>query len=191
MPSKFKRFRGPFPAGLTFAPSASTRMMVLGVAGFLAAAALAGSPPPKPAVGRPAPDFRLESLGKSRAATALKDLSGQVVLIDFWASWCGPCKRTLPELARLGARHPGLKVLAVSIDEDRAKAVGFLKGKDWGLQTLHDSGREVAASYDLAGMPSAVLIDRRGVLRGRWDGYTERDLGRMEAEARKLLEEKP
>lgn len=184
MPSKTDRPRGPFPAGLTLALLAA-----------LAATALAVSPAPGPAaVGRPAPDFRLESLGKSRTPTALKDLSGQVVLIDFWASWCGPCKRTLPELARLGARHPGLKVLAVSIDEDRAKAVGFLKAKDRGLQglhALHDSGREVAASYDLAGMPSAVLIDRRGVLRGRWDGYTERDLGRMEAEARKLLEEKP
>ena len=104
-----RALRGPLPGALALALLAS-----------LAASALAGSPGPKPAVGRPAPDFRLESLGRPRAATTLKDLSGQVVLIDFWASWCGPCKRTLPALARLGARHGGLKVLAVSVDDDRA-----------------------------------------------------------------------
>jgi len=183
MPSKSKSLRGALPACL-----------LLALLAVLAAPVPAGWPVPKPAVGRPAPDFRLESLGRSRAATTLKDLTGQVVLIDFWASWCGPCKRTLPELARLGARHGGLKVLAVSVDEDRAKAAGFLKRGDSGLlalNVLHDAGREVAARYDLGGMPSAVLIDRKGVLRARWDGYTERDLGRMEAEVRKLLEEKP
>lgn len=185
MPSPSRALSGPLPAGVAFALLAA-----------LAASVLAGSPAPapKPVLGRPAPDFRLESLGKSRAATSLKDLAGEVVLIDFWASWCGPCKRTLPELVRLGARHGGLKVLAVSVDEDRAKAASFLKGRDGrllALDALHDAGREVAARYDLAGMPSAVLIDRKGVLRARWDGYTERDLGRMEAEIRKLLEEKP
>lgn len=149
----------------------------------------------KPRVGEPAPDFTLKGLGRPpAAATSLKGLEGRVVLLDFWASWCAPCQRTLPELARMGSRHPGLKVLAVSLDEDRSKAQAFLRGRggpDTSLAVLHDAKREVAARYDLAGMPAAVLIDRKGVLRARFDGYTERDLGKMETEARKLLEERP
>lgn len=180
MPSRIRKPSGPFPAGLLALLSAA------------AVAVTAASAPERPKVGDRAPDFRLEGLGKSLPrAVSLKGLEGQVVLLDFWASWCGPCKRTLPELARMGARHPGLQVLAVSLDENRNKALGFLKGLDTGLSTLHDAGQKVAASYDLAGMPAAVLIDRKGVLRARFDGYTERDLKRLEAEARKLLEEKP
>jgi thiol-disulfide isomerase/thioredoxin len=190
MPSRIRALSGPLSAGLPALLSAAV------LAASLAAApqAPAAAPPAggKPRIGDRAPGFRLEGLGKARAeAVTLEALAGQVVLIDFWASWCAPCKRTLPELARLGARHPGLKVLAVSLDEDRAKALGFLKGRDSGLLALHDAGRVVAERYDLAGMPAAVLVDRKGVLRARFDGYTERDLAGLEAEVRKLLEEKP
>jgi hypothetical protein len=85
-------------------------------------------------------------------------------------------------------------VLAVSLDEDRTKAEAFLSklgdGAS-GLTALHDANREVAGRYGLEGMPAAVLIDRKGILRARFDGYTERDLGKMEAEIRGLLQEKP
>jgi cytochrome c biogenesis protein CcmG/thiol:disulfide interchange protein DsbE len=165
---------------------------------LLAVPASIASKAARPELGLPAPDFTLSPLAGKGEATSLKSLEGQVVLLDFWASWCAPCKRTLPEIARMGSRHKGLKVLAVSLDEDRRKAVVFLKdgagdmkGAGMDMDALHDAKQEVAARYDLAGMPAAVLIDRKGVLRARYDGYTERDLKRMEAEARKLLEEKP
>jgi thiol-disulfide isomerase/thioredoxin len=198
MLSRFRSRSGPLSAGLPALLSASRLaaaiLFAAVLAGSLAAMPAAAATPSggKPKVGDPAPGFRLEGLGKARAgAVSLEALAGQVVLVDFWASWCAPCKRTLPELARLGARYPGLKVLAVSLDEDRSKALRFLAGQDSALLALHDARREVAERYDLAGMPAAVLIDRKGVLRARFDGYTERDLAGLEAEVRKLWEEKP
>ena len=80
-------------------------------------------------------------------------------------------------------------VLAVSIDEKPANALEFLKPRDARLIYLHDAGRAVASRYDLGGMPSLVLIDRKGVLRYRHDGYTEDDARIIEAEVRKLMEE--
>ena len=140
MPSRIRSLSGPRSAGLTALLSAAVLAAALAAAQQAPAATPAGG---KPRIGDRAPGFRLEGLGKSRAeAVSLEALAGQVVLIDFWASWCAPCKRTLPELARLGARHPGLKVLAVSLDEDRSKALGFLKGQDKGLLALHDAGFE-------------------------------------------------
>lgn len=178
MPSRFATFRGPLLAGpLAF---------LAALAALSAAPAAAGAP----GVGDRAPAFELKALAQGRPGASLAALSGEVVLLDFWASWCAPCKRTLPGLARLQKRHRGLKVLAVSLDEDRAKALAFLKGQDTSLAALHDAGRRVAESYDLGGMPAAVLIDRKGVLRARYDGYTEDDLAAMEAEARQLMEEK-
>ena len=153
---------------------------------FLAAFALGAAAGPQ--VGKPAPGFRLSGLQNGREVS-LASLSGKVVLVDFWASWCTPCRRTLPELARLRARHPNLVVLAVSIDEERSKAVKFLKGMDTNLVTLHDAKRVVAEAYALGGMPSAVLIDRKGVLRKRFDGYTEREMPTLEKQADDLLKE--
>jgi thiol-disulfide isomerase/thioredoxin len=140
--------------------------------------------------GKPAPDFSLEALGKD-GSVQLKSLAGKVVLIDFWASWCAPCRKTLPELARLEGKHPGLVVLAVSVDESRKKALAFLKEQDSRLTALHDAKQKVADEYGLEGMPTGFLIDRQGVLRYRHDGYGEGDLEKLEEEVRKLLEEKP
>ncbi|HLP41029.1 MAG TPA: TlpA disulfide reductase family protein [Fibrobacteria bacterium] len=148
-------------------------------------------------VGAAAPAFSLESLeslGAPGGAVALGDLTGQVVLLDFWATWCAPCRKTLPGLSDLMRRNPGLAVLAASLDEDRAKARDFLRRLPGGnpvFRVLHDSGRKAAETYGLKGMPAAVLIDGKGILRGRYDGYTERDLAAMETAIRALLEEKP
>lgn len=182
MPSRFRTFRGPLLAGPPALLAALVALAALGAAPASAAA---------PRVGDRAPAFDLKPLVAGRPGASLASLSGEVVLLDFWASWCAPCKLTLPGLARLQKRHRGLRVLAVSLDEDRGKALAFLKGQDTSLAALHDAGRKVAESYDLGGMPAAVLIDRKGVLRARYDGYVEDDLEAMEADARKLMEEKP
>ena len=87
-------------------------------------------------------------------------------------------------------RNPALVVMALSIDEDRAKAVDFLKARDTSVLFLHDAKREAAKKFDLGGMPSAYLIDKHGVLRNRFDGYGEAEMMSIEAEVKKLLEEK-
>jgi len=142
-------------------------------------------------VGRAAPPFELKSLHASKPFS-LEAARGQVVLIDFWASWCAPCKRTLPALRDMKARFPSASVLAISVDEDENRAKRFLKGADpEGLLTLHDPKGEVAGLYAIQGMPSAVLIDKGGILRFRHDGYSESDLEKIQIELQVLLKEKP
>jgi thiol-disulfide isomerase/thioredoxin len=164
---------------------------------LLGAAVLAGPravPASGPKAARPgasAPDFRLPRLLDGGEA-GLKAYAGDVVVLDFWASWCAPCAKTLPHLARLGAGRSGLAVLALSIDEDRGKALDFLGRRERahpGLTYLHDRKRAVAEAYDLGGMPSLVIIDRKGVVRYRHDGYTEADLKAIESEIAAVMGE--
>ncbi|HKP94481.1 MAG TPA: TlpA disulfide reductase family protein [Fibrobacteria bacterium] len=163
-------------------------LLVLGLALGLALAASAGAAAPKP--GSRAPAFNLPDLIRGGNAVSLRSLEGKVVMVDFWASWCPPCRKTLPLLGRMRLRHPSLVVLAVSVDEDRSKALDFLASRrDTSLVYLHDPGKSAAADYDLGGMPSLYLIDKKGVLRCRFDGYSESDMKQMEEETRKLLEE--
>lgn len=143
-----------------------------------------------PKAGVPAPDFSLPSLVDGGKKLSLKSLAGRVVVVDFWASWCAPCAKTLPRLSKL--RRDGLAVLALSIDEDRAKALDFLDRKERtapSLSYLHDAKRAVAEAYDPGGMPSLFIVDRKGVLRYRHDGYTEADLKQIESEVAALLGE--
>lgn len=154
---------------------------------LLCAAAFAG---PKP--GAPAPDFSLPRLLDGGEAVSLKSLAGRVVILDFWASWCAPCAKTLPRLTGLASGHPGMAVLALSIDEDKGKALDFLGRKERahpGLIYLHDGKRAVAEAYDPGGMPSLMIVDRKGVLRYRHDGYTEADLKAIEAEIAAVMGE--
>jgi cytochrome c biogenesis protein CcmG/thiol:disulfide interchange protein DsbE len=154
----------------------------------LSAAAASGGPMP----GAPAPDFKLPRLLESGGDVGIKTYAGQVIVLDFWASWCAPCAKTLPRLSRMGAGHPGLAVLALSIDEDKDKALDFLGRKERSgtrLIYLHDRKREVAEAYDLGGMPSLVIIDRKGMVRYRHDGYTQADMKVIEAEIASVMEE--
>jgi len=163
------------------------RVSVLLLSGLLCAAASAGPMP-----GAPAPDFKLPRLLAGGEDVGIKTYAGKVIVLDFWASWCAPCAKTSPRLSRMGAGHPGLAVLALSIDEDKGKAIDFLGRKEKSspfLIYLHDRKRAVAEAYDLGGMPSLVIVDRKGVVRYRHDGYTEADLKSIEAEIAAVMEE--
>ncbi len=143
---------------------------------------------PKP--GGLAPSFSLPDLFHNHAAVNLHASEGKVVLVDFWASWCPPCNKTVAELGHLRSRNPALVIMALSVDEDRTKAMDFLKIRDTTVIFLHDAKRETAKKFDLGGMPSAFLIDKHGILRHRYDGYGEGEIKKIEAEVKKLLEEK-
>lgn len=118
-------------------------------------------------VGQPAPAFSLPRVG-SGAPVSLGSLRGQVVVIDFWASWCRPCIEAMPELDRLtrelGPR--GLQVLAVSIDEEASAAEGALGSGSHAFTPLHDGDSAVAERYGVGGsLPATVVIDRQGRVR--------------------------
>jgi peroxiredoxin len=144
----------------------------------LAAAAMAGSAASAavtPAAG--APDFTLPTLGGPNLR--LQEQRGRVVMINFWASWCGPCRDEMPQLARLYDKYraSGFTVLAVNIDEDPHKAANVAQQLGMRFPVLLDTGKQVSRLYDLSAMPSTVLVDRDGrvryVHRGYRDGYAE------------------
>lgn len=127
-------------------------------------------------VGQPAPAFELRTADGRRVSLAA--LRGRVVLVDFWASWCGPCVRELPELGRLGRElgPRGLAVLAVNVEENAAAA----RSAPDGLTVLVE-GREVAARYGVDQLPHRVLVGRDGVIR-----YARRGAGGARALAQHL-----
>ncbi len=158
------------------------------LAAALLASGLFAAPMP---IGQSAGDFQLQGLSKNDVIR-LSAFKGQVVLIDFWASWCAPCKKSLPELRRLKSELPSAVFLAISEDEEIAKARRFLANSDpQGLVTLLDSAGKVAEHFGVDGMPTALLIDRKGVLRFRHDGYSVKDLARIKIELQVLMKEAP
>jgi thiol-disulfide isomerase/thioredoxin len=142
-----------------------------------------------PKIGDKIPEVRLPSIHGTDTLD-LKDLRGSVVLLDFWASWCLPCKKLMPKLTEISARHPNLKLVTLSVDEDPRKARKFLLNLAPGLVGLHDAQKKAADGFGLEGMPASFLIDHQGNLRFRHDGYTERDLGLIERQIAVLEKER-
>jgi cytochrome c biogenesis protein CcmG/thiol:disulfide interchange protein DsbE len=151
-------------------------------------AASAGWTGKKKTVGQPAPEFTLSGL-TSDDSVRLSALRGKVVLIDFWASWCMPCRQLMPRLAEIKTRFPDAEVVAVSVDINREKAVTFLRAVEPSLRAVHDTAQEVSKAYGVERMPSSFLVDKQGVLRFRHDGYTAKSLESIERQIQLLLNE--
>jgi cytochrome c biogenesis protein CcmG/thiol:disulfide interchange protein DsbE len=174
-------------------------------AGALAASACAGSPTARStssstststaavsasaAVGQPLPPLELHDLdGK---AWPLQSLHGRVVLLDVWASWCGPCREELPLLDEIAGRVQGrgIDIVAVSIDEDRGAAEELLRARpSWRLRVAHDPEGRLPKALRPPKMPSSYVIDRNGVLRRVHAGFAREDAARLEAELIELSE---
>jgi peroxiredoxin len=136
-----------------------------------------------------APDFTLKSAeGRN---LRLQEQRGQVVLVNFWASWCGPCKQEMPHLNRLYDKYraSGFTLLAVNIDDDARH--GAATAAKWGLRfpVLLDADKTVTKLYDLGAMPSTVLIDRDGRVRYLHRGYREGVEDTYERQIRELVKE--
>ena len=153
-----------------------------------AATAPSGRAPAGPAIGQALPELPLRDPASGQALS-LKSLAGQVVLIDIWASWCGPCKEELPLLDEMAGRlaSSGVQILAVSIDEDAEAMNEFLRSKkNWQLRLAHDPLRKVPAQLQPTKMPSSYVVDRTGVLKKIYGGFSRSDLPRLEHELREL-----
>ncbi|MDH3253337.1 MAG: TlpA family protein disulfide reductase, partial [Ignavibacteria bacterium] len=137
-------------------------------------------------VGKPAPDFTLATID-GQSDLSLKDLRGYVVVLDFWASWCAPCRRSLPELALLESGMKGVKVLAINIDDERQNGIDFLKRNRVSVIALYDKDKEVVSRYDIPAMPSALIIDKKGIVRFLHVGYTADDLDGFKKQIEGLL----
>ena len=156
----------------------------------LALAALACTLPVSATTPEPmAPDFTLPA--RSGGAVHLNDLKGQVVMINFWASWCGPCRQEMPLLEQMHKRYSalGFTLVGVNVDADSKDAVEWLSKTPVSFPVLFDRESKVSAMYDVKAMPSTVFIDRQGNVRALHKGYKAGDEGEYLNQIRALLKE--
>jgi peroxiredoxin len=136
-----------------------------------------------------APDFTLARAEGGNLRLA--EQRGQVVLINFWASWCGPCRVEMPHLNRLHAAYgaSGFTVLGINIDDNPAH--GAATAARWGLKfpVLLDASKQVTRVYDLGAMPGTVLVDRDGRVRFLHRGYRDGMEAEYERQIRELVKE--
>lgn len=139
--------------------------------------------------GQTAPDFALKS--SSGENLRLSEYRGDVVMVNFWATWCGPCRQEMPLLDELYARYGrvGFSLLGVNIDDNQSKAMNMVSELGVSFPVLFDSTKEVSKLYDVDAMPVTVLIDREGTVRyvhlGYKPGYEDKYLDQV----RSLLRE--
>jgi peroxiredoxin len=137
--------------------------------------------------GQRAPEFSLPSL-KGTTVT-LGSMKGKVVLVDFWAQWCEPCKKELPQLDRLAKEYAakGVVIVAVNIDKQRDNAERMVKQLGVSLPVLLDPAGSVAGSYDLPKMPTSFVIDKKGIVRFVNEGFDgPKDVDRFKQELDEL-----
>jgi len=139
--------------------------------------------------GQPAPDFALKS--SSGTNLRLSEYRGDVVMINFWATWCGPCRQEMPLLDELYTRYQrvGFNLLGVNIDDDSRRAMKMIDELGVSFPVLFDARKEVSKLYEVEAMPVTVLVDREGRIRhvhhGYKPGYEEKYLDQI----RSLLRE--
>ena len=139
--------------------------------------------------GQAAPDFVLKS--STGQNLRLSEYRGDVVMINFWATWCGPCRQEMPLLDDLYARYGrvGFSLLGVNIDDDARRAMQMIEELGVNFPVLFDDSKEVSRLYQVEAMPVTVLVDRSGTVRhvhhGYKPGYEEKYL----TEIRSLLRE--
>lgn len=125
------------------------------------------------------------------ARVELEALRGKVVLVDFWASWCGPCREEMPVLEALHTKYAdaGLVIVGVNLDRNPKKMKNFLEGSPVSFRIVPDPKLEVASRYKPPGMPSSYFIDKRGALRHVHEGFRKGDAADIEARLKALLSE--
>ena len=140
--------------------------------------------------GDPAPAIEIPRLEGTQSIT-LASLKGQVVYVDFWASWCVPCRLSMPTLDALQQKHGarGFTVVGVNKDATLADAQRFVKRVPVGFPLGRDENDAVAKAFDVKAMPSGYLIDRKGVVRKVHRGFTAETGTALEREVEDLLKE--
>ncbi len=137
-----------------------------------------------------APDFTLQGIdGKTYT---LSELKGKVVLLDFWAVWCPPCRRSIPFFQSLYERYrdSGLVVVGVSVDKDRSRLVGFVRNMGVTYPILWDRDGIVADLYNAYSLPTTLIIDAQGNVVLKRVGFSDSHATLYEETVKRLLKER-
>jgi thiol-disulfide isomerase/thioredoxin len=135
----------------------------------------------------------LVSIGAHASDLNLDAYRGKVVYIDFWASWCAPCRESFPWLDQLERQFGSkdLVVIGVNVDHDRDSAERFLNENFVSFPIVYDPLGKIATAYKVKGMPSSVLIDRAGQVRFEHIGFSSKKMSEYEDQLQTLLNEPP
>lgn len=136
----------------------------------------------------------LPALRAEQFEGAVPSLAGKVVLLDFWASWCAPCKKSFPELEKLyrAYRDRGFVLLAVSVDEDPAAMREFLDRHSVSFAVVRDKNQLLVRAAGIESMPTSLLVDRSGKIRKVHNGFHgDKTVEALKREIEELLREEP
>lgn len=137
----------------------------------------------------PAPDFTLKS--SSGDNVRLAEQRGQVVMLNFWASWCGPCRKEMPLLDEISKRYSaaGFVLYGVNVEEDNTDAKKLIKELGVTFPILYDTESKASSLYNVDAMPTTVVIDKKGVIRYVNRGYKAGDESKYRDQIRELIKE--
>jgi cytochrome c biogenesis protein CcmG/thiol:disulfide interchange protein DsbE len=178
-------YRYAFPVSLVLAIFAAA------CGGGAADSAGDSTPAGRALIGKPAPAFSVSAVANGKGKLALRDLRGKVVLVDFWGTFCLPCKKSFPKLQDLYTKYEatGLRIVGISEDEadDKGAIPGFAKAYGAKFTLGWDENKSIAHSYNPETMPSSFLIDKNGVIRYAHAGYHDGEEVEVENEIKELL----
>ena len=163
----------------------------IGCGGAAADSTGESTPAPGGLVGKRAPDFAVAAAANGKGKIALSRLRGKVVLVDFWGTFCEPCKKSFPKLQDLNTKYStsGLRIVGISEDEadDKDKIPGFASNYGAKFPLGWDQDKAIAKSYKPDTMPSSFIIDKKGVVRYAHVGFHDGEEVEIEKEIKELL----
>ncbi len=120
----------------------------------------------------------------------LEQYKGKVVYLDFWASWCGPCKQSFPWLNKLQKENPGIKIIGVNLDKKKSDAEKFLKETPADFTIITNPSGSLAKKYKVQGMPYSIIFNKEGLPKFKHIGFSDKKSAKYIEEIKSLLKEK-
>lgn len=140
-------------------------------------------------VGHAAPDLSIQTIN-GKGKVSLESLKGKVAIVDFWATWCGPCKQSFPKYEELAKKHAGqLEIVGVSVDDEQNGVAQFAKETGATFAIGWDEGHTIANRWDVKSMPTAYILDATGKIRYVHAGFHDDEPEQIAKELTALLDE--
>jgi thiol-disulfide isomerase/thioredoxin len=130
-----------------------------------------------------------ELSAKDQLDKLIEQHHGQVIYVDFWASWCGPCRKSFPWMNKIQSelKSQGFTVISINVDAEQALATKFLEENPANFSVIYDAKGELASFFKIQGMPSSLIINKKGEIKYAHSGFFTRKISQYEQEIKKLL----